>query len=204
MKHIPIHTEPSDKLVLVGCSILHQEVDYLIQKNNWSIQTHYLNSALHNYFNRLETELNQALAEEIQHGNNPLVFYGSCHPLMERFLEKNKTCRTPGQNCVVMLLGYDRFMQELSQGAYFLLEDWALTWKPMITECFGSNIEVVREIFHTGHKYMLALKTPCSGEFTEAAQQAAEFVDLPLHWLEVDLNELEQVMETAIKQKLNE
>ncbi len=204
MKHIPIHTESADKLVLVGCSILHQEVDYLIRKNNWAIQTHYLNSALHNYFNRLETELNKALIEENGKGNKPLVFYGSCHPLMERFLEKNHTCRTSGQNCVVMLLGYDRFMQELSQGAYFLLEDWALTWEPMITECFGSNIEIVREIFHTGHKYMLALKTPCSGDFVEAAQQAAEFVDLPLHWLKVDLNELERVIDQAIEQRLHE
>ena len=203
MKTIPIIEDKSDKLVLVGCSILHKEVDYLIKKNNWKIDTHYLNSALHNYFNRLSSELNEALDDEQQKGNNTVVFYGSCHPRMEDLLEDHKTCRTHGQNCVVMLLGYELFMQELSKGAYFLLEDWALTWEPMITECFGNNLSVIREIFHSSHKYFLALRTPCTDDFTEAAEKAAEFVDLPLHWLDVDLQELETVMADAIQEKLD-
>ncbi len=203
MKTIPIIEEKTDNLVLVGCSILHKEVDFLIEKNNWHIETHYLNSALHNYFNRLSSELNEALDEEQQKGKDTLVFYGSCHPQMEDLLEQHQTCRTHGQNCVVMLLGYDYFMQELSKGAYFLLEDWALTWEPMIIECFGNNIAVIREIFHSSHKYFLALRTPCSSDFTEAAEKAAAFIDLPLHWLDIDLQELESVMADAIQEKLD-
>jgi len=122
---------------------------------------------------------------------------------MEGLLEEHKTCRTHGQNCVVMLLGYELFMQELSKGAYFLLEDWALTWEPMITECFGKNITVIREIFHSSHKYFLALRTPCSDDFTDAAEKAAAFIDLPLRWLDVDLQELEAVMADAIHEKLD-
>jgi len=204
MKTFPIIEEKTDNLVLVGCAILHNEVDYLIKKNNWNIETHYLNSALHNYFNRLSSELNEALDEEQQKGNDTLVFYGACHPQMKGLLEEHKTCRTHGQNCVVMLLGYEYFMQELSKGAYFLLEDWALSWEPMITECFGNNISVIREIFHSSHKYFLALRTPCTGDFTAAAEKAAAFVDLPLHWLDVDLHELEEVMAEAIEEKLKQ
>jgi len=74
MKTIPIIEEKPDNLVLVGCSILHKEVDFLIKKNNWKVETHYLNSALHNYFNRLSNELNEALDEEQQKGNNTLSF----------------------------------------------------------------------------------------------------------------------------------
>ncbi len=203
MKTIPIYPEADDRLVLVGCGILHKEVDFLIRKNDWNIATHFLDSALHNYFDQLSERLNEALAEEQSEGKNTVVFYGSCHPLMEDYLQKNGTCRTRGQNCVVMLIGYQLFMQELSKGAYFLLEDWALCWEPMITECFGSNKKVIREIFHSAHKYMLALKTPCSGDFTKAAEQAARFIDLPLQWLDVDLAELEAVMADAIERKLN-
>jgi len=203
MKSIPIIEEKSDQLVLVGCSILHKETDYLIKKNNWDIETHYLNSALHNYLNKLSSELNKALAEEEKKGNNSIVFYGSCHPNMDNLLEDHKTCRTHGQNCIVMLLGYEHFMQELSKGAYFLLEDWALTWEPMITECFGNNLTVIREIFHSSHKYFLALRTPCSNDFTVAAEKAAAFVDLPLHWLDIDLKELETVMADAIQEKID-
>ena len=64
----------------------------------------------------------------------------------------------------------------------------------MITECFGKKLSVVREIFGSSHKYLLALRTPCSGNFTEAAETAAAFVDLPLMWMDVDLSCLETVL----------
>lgn len=204
MKTFTLHPENPPPLTMVGCGILRKEVERLIEKNHWNLHTHFLDSALHNYFNRLSTELNQALDEREKLGEKTLVLYGSCHPLMEHYLEEHHTCRTRGQNCVVMLLGYERFMQELEKGAYFLLEDWALTWQPMITACFGNNVSVVREIFHSGHKYMLALRTPCNGDFTEAAESAARFVDLPLQWLNVELDHLEQVISEAIAQRLGQ
>jgi hypothetical protein len=100
-----------------------------------------------------------------------------------------------------MLLGYERFMKQLGEGAYFLLEDWALTWEPMITACFGDNIQVVREIFHGSHKYVVALRTPCSGDFRSAAEAAARFVDLPLVWADVTLDHLESVLADAVLRK---
>ncbi len=204
MKTIPLHEEREAPLVMVGCGILHKEVDLLIQKNHWNIHTHYLDSALHNYLNRLSVQLNEALTTFEQQGQKTLVFYGSCHPLIEKYMEEHHTCRTQGQNCIVMLLGYERFMQELEKGAYFLLENWALTWEPMITACFGNNTDIVREIFHSSHKYMLALKTPCNNDFTIAAETAAHFVDLPLQWLDVDLGHLELVLAEAIERRLAE
>jgi hypothetical protein len=100
-----------------------------------------------------------------------------------------------------MLLGYEKFMAELALGAYFLLEDWALTWKPMITECFGNKLAVVREIFHSSHKKMIAIRTPCSIDFTAAAEAAAAFVDLPLEWMDADLSHLESVLTEAIAER---
>lgn len=191
-------------ITMVGCGILRKEVDWLIKKNHWNVHTHFLDSALHNYLNRLSKELNQALNEREARGEKTVVFYGGCHPRMEDFLEDHHTCRTAGQNCIVMLLGYELFMQELEKGAYFLVEDWARTWEPMLTACFGSNIEVLREIFHGSHKYILALKTPCNDDFTEAAEAAARFVDLPLRWLNVGLDHLESVLADAIQRRLSE
>ena len=190
---------PTDKpMVLVGCGILHKEVDYLIKKNGWQVETHWLHSALHNYFNRLHDELNQGLSAEEHAGKRTIVFYGTCHPRMDQLVAQHHTCRTEGQNCIVMLLGYEKFMDELGQGAYFLLEDWALTWEPMITEWFGCNLDVVRQIFHGSHKKMSAIRTPCSNDFTAAAEEAARFVDLPLEWLDADLGHLERVLVDAI------
>ena len=185
-------------LALVGCGILRNEVDYLVRKNGWQIETHWLHSALHNYFDRLHKELDAGLKHQEDRGKRTIVFYGACHPRMDQLLEKHHTCRTSGQNCIVMLIGYEKFMEELGKGAYFLLEDWARTWEPMITEYFGSNLAVVREIFHDSHNKMIAIRTPCSTDFTAAAEAAARFVDLPLEWMDTDLEHLEDVLADAI------
>jgi hypothetical protein len=188
-------------MVMVGCGILQKEVEALIRKNGWEVETHFLESALHNYFGRLWAELDAALTGEEHKGKETVVFYGSCHPLMDRMLEKHRTLRTCGQNCIVMLLGYEHFMAELSRGAYFLLEEWALKWEPMLTKCFGNNLTVLREIFHSSHKMIVAVRTPCSGDFTAAAEAAARFVDLPLEWIDADLTHLESVLANAIERK---
>lgn len=192
---------PGQPLVLVGCGILHKEVDYLVKKNGWQVETQFLDSALHNYFGKLSEQLNAALAADHAQGRETVVFYGCCHPQMENILSEHHTLRTQGQNCIVMLIGYDRFMHELEKGAYFLLEDWALTWEPMVTQCFGNNLQVIREIFHSSHKEIIAIRTPCSGDFAAAAAKAAAFVDLPLRWMDADLTHLEKVLAEAIARK---
>jgi hypothetical protein len=188
-------------LRMVGCGILRDEVDYLIRKNGWNVEPVYLDSALHNYLGKLSTQLNEALVKEDKLGNETVVFYGCCHPQIDGMMKDHNTVRTQGQNCIVMLIGYELFMQELENGAYFLLEDWARTWEPMITACFGNNVSVIREIFHSSHKSIIAIRTPCSGDFTKAAEAAAEFIDLPLTWMEADLGHLESVLAEAISLK---
>ena len=73
----------------------------------------------------------------------------------------------------------------------------------MITQCFGANLNVIREIFHSSHKYIVAVRTPCSSNFTAAAEAAAAFVDLPLVWMDSDLSHLEAVLASAIFLKQN-
>ena len=188
-------------LRLVGCGILHKEVDYLIARNGWRVESEFLDSALHNYLNRLARELDGALTGDEQAGRETVVFYGSCHPQMESILQQHHTLRTRGQNCIVMLLGDELFSSELAKGAYFLLEDWALTWRPMLTEAFGDNVSVLREIFRGSHQYMIAIRTPCSGDFQAAAEAAAAYVDLPLRWMDAGLEHLEGVLADAIARK---
>lgn len=200
---IPPVVAVNKPLVMVGCGILHKEVDFLIAKNGWQVETQYLDSALHNYLGQLAEQLNTALTVDENAGRETVVFYGCCHPQMDGILDQHHTLRTQGQNCIVMLLGYEKFMAELAKGAYFLLEDWALTWEPMITAAFGNKLAVVREIFHSSHKFIIAIRTPCSGDFQAAAESAAAFVDLPLVWLEVDLSHLEAVLAEAIARKLD-
>ena len=192
-----------NKLLLVGCGILRKEVDFLIVKNNWPVKTLFLDSALHIDFDRLAGALSSALAKHRNEGC--IVFYGSCHPLMERMLAETGTFRVRGQNCCEMLLGREQFTDELLSGAYFLLEEWAGRWEQIIGKTFNTTrLEIIRDIFGEDRKYLLGVRTPCSADFTIEAERAARMVDLPLRWTDVSLDHLETVLSEAITRKLRE
>jgi hypothetical protein len=192
-----------DRLLLAGCGILRKEIAYLIRKNNWPLDTHFLDSALHVDFDKLAAGLGSLLENERE--RNPIIFYGTCHPLMNRMLADAGTFRTNGQNCCEMLLGHELFNNELINGAYFLLEEWALRWDHIMMNTFNTKkLDIIRDIFQGDRTNLLAIRTPCSDDFADKAEAAAEMVGLPLHWLDVSLDNLEAVLNEAITRKRNE
>lgn len=194
--------EADKRLLLLGCGILEREIRFLNEKNGWNLETCFLDSSLHIDFDKLSLALTSALS---RHGEQEvIVFYGACHPLMERILASAHTFRTPGQNCVEMLLGPELFSKELEQGAFFLLEDWAKRWGDIITATFGTSREVIREIFRGDRQYLLCISTPCSRDFRAEAEEAGQLAGLPLRWLDVPLDHLETLLEAAITRKIRE
>jgi hypothetical protein len=103
-----------------------------------------------------------------------------------------------------MLLGKELFMAELAQGAFFLLEEWAQRWERLMIDTFGPNLEVMREMVRGDRSNLLCITTSCSGNFKEKAEKAGQFVELPLRWLDVSLDHLESVLQSAIDRKLQE
>ncbi|NTU42955.1 MAG: DUF1638 domain-containing protein [Nitrospirales bacterium] len=192
-----------DRLLLVGCGILRKEVLHLIRKNNWPVEAVFFDSALHCELDRLSQSLTSSL--EKHKGRKIFVFYGSCHPLMEKMLSEGKTFRTEGQNCVDILLGTELFTKELTAGAFFLMEEWAKRWRQILIKTFGTeNLDIIREIFRGDRQYLLCLRTPCSGDFTAEAEEAGRIVDLPLRWMDIGLDHLEAVLEKAVARGLTE
>ncbi len=189
----------ASRLLLGGCGILRAEVRFLVAKNRWAIDTRFLDSALHCYPARLAAGLGGTLRKAA--GRQVVVFYGACHPAMEDLLAGAGTLRTEGQNCVEMLLGHERFTEALSAGAYFLLEEWARRWDEIMTHTFGGHPDVVREIFQGDRTHLLAIRTPCSADFTAEAEAAARLVGLPLRWTDAGLGHLEAVLREAIARR---
>ena len=187
----------SDKpLLILGCGIFSKEIATLVEKNRWTVETAFLDSALHNYLDKLAKGLTGSLAK--RRDREVVVFYGCCHPLIDRMVAEAGCRRVVGQNCVEMLLGRQRFDAELEQGAFFLLEEWALRWPVITRELYGKNPEILREVFGGDRSYILAVRTPCSGDFIAAAEAAAETAGLPLRWTDAGLEHLEGVLQEAI------
>jgi hypothetical protein len=187
---------PTPSPLLLGCGILRNEIRFLIEKNGWQLETHFLDSSLHIDFDKLSLALTAALRHHA--GREVIVFYGACHPLIESILHAAGTYRSVGQNCVEMLLGAEQFTKELEQGAFFLLEEWAHHWEHIVTATFGTNRKVIREMYQGDRGYLLCVSTPCSGDFTAAAEEAGRLVGLPLRRMEVSLDHLEAVLQEAI------
>ena len=180
----------SDPQVIIGCGILEKEIRYLAKKNNWSQHLIFLPSGLHVDFDKLRNSLEKCLP---QYKEKPgAIFYGTCHPCMDEILAGTQCSRTPGQNCVDIYLGRDRFSQELQQGAFFLFEDWALHWKEIVGSVMPGDPDIMRNIFRSAHKYLLAIRTPCSGDFTAEAQTISDMTSLELRWIDIGLEKLEK------------
>lgn len=174
--------------ILISCGIVKNEVEQLFARHSWACGRTYLTSSLHFDFDKLYKSLTGAI--ERNPDKEIVLLYGACHPGIDSLAD---TRRIPCQNCVEMLLGKQLFQDELEKGAYFLLEEWARDWEGILEKTFG-NREVAREIFQGDRKYILALRTPCSGDFSEQAESAAASVGLPLRWMDVSLDHLEQLL----------
>jgi len=183
---------------IIGCGILQKEVRYLSRINRWDLDGIFLDATLHNNLARLAGTLKKALAECSAH--KKFVLYGTCHPRMDQILTAAGTFRTEGQNCIEMLLGPEIFSDELKKGAFFLLEEWARHWDRVLTTAYHHcRPEVIKEIFKSDRAYFLGLRTPCSGDFARLAGEIAGQMDVPLQWLDVTLDHLEQVLNQALR-----
>lgn len=182
---------------IIGCGILKKEIRYLAEKNHWGGGMTFLPSGLHVDFEKLQTSLEICLR---QHAGEPaVVFYGACHPRMDQILAAAGLIRTPGQNCVDIYLGHETFCRELEQGAFFLFEDWALNWKEIVGSVMPGDPEIMRSIFRGGHTYLLAIRTPCSGDFSAAAEAVSAMTSLELRWIDAGLEHLEANLAATLK-----
>ncbi len=187
---------------MIGCGILSKEICYLMDKYHWPIETVFLDSSLHTNFDKLFHSLQKSL--NFYKDREKVVFYGACHPGIDTLLSHHNTTRTMGQNCVQLLLGKEVFSRELMQGAFFLMEDWVLRWDSVVQEALGPDIDAARHLFQSEHNYFLGIKTPCSGNFSEAAQAISDKYGLPLKWMPASLALLEKVLRETLKGIIDE
>ncbi|MRR54239.1 MAG: DUF1638 domain-containing protein [Deltaproteobacteria bacterium] len=184
---------------LVSCSILKKEISCLVARNHWPVSIKFLPSSLHTSFEKLQHCLESTL--ERFPPDTVSVMFGTCHPLMDSIVEKRGALRTPGQNCVSILLGEQLFTEELTKGAFFLLEEWAHTWDEVTVPIFGKNPDLIKRIFSQEHSYLLAVRTPCSACFEKEASHVSEVTSLPLRWLDVSLENLENVLAETLRRR---
>lgn len=184
-------TAPARPLV-IGCGVLERELRFIAAQKGWELDLELLGPMMHLDLPRLARDFGAQLERTSE--RDPRVFFGACHPRLDGWLAAQGRVRTRGVNCVEMLLGPERYEAELAGGAYFLLEAWVRDWREALQRTFGDRPALVREIFQGSHTHLLALRTPCSGDFEAEAEAASRQVGLPLQWATLDLARLEAVL----------
>jgi hypothetical protein len=184
-------------MFLVGCGVLRREIGRLCELRGWPVRPAFLDPALHGRPAHLAVALTSALADRPK--GRAVVAYGSCHPAIDALLSRRSATRTAAANCIETLLGTEAYEAELSNGAYFLLEDWARNWEWILESSFGSaDPRVIQGIFGTEHTCLLCLTTPLSNDFTAEAEAAGRLVGLPVRWRSVSLEHLESFLLDAM------
>lgn len=196
MEHINIKQMQKPKKALISCGIFKNEITSLIEKNNWEVKPVFLNSSLHVDFDKLWLTLTKSIENHKDY--EKIVCYGTCHPLMGKLMNTTQSVRTDAQNCVELILGREKFDEEIEQGAFFLFEDWATNWTTVTKPTFGDDPDLLKELFSSEHKYLLAIKTSCSNDFSEEANEISEIIGLPLKWITTDLKFLEEKLSALI------
>lgn len=182
---------------LISCGIFKKEIQFLAEKKKWSVNLKFLDSSLHIYFDKLSKSVTGALSRAPD--KNKVLVYGHCHPMIDEMAKDGNAIRTPGQNCVELLLGKKRFTRELSKGAFFLFEDWAKRWNKISYKYFG-DWEILREVFQDAHNYILCIETPCSEGFKKEAENVSHRTGLPLVWESFELDRLEKIIEHSLSE----
>lgn len=122
---------PGKPQACLACSIFRQEIEALRASGQFDLPVEFLDSMLHMAPARLEAALGKAV--EAARAGDPeralVLAYGDCCGHMDTFEAQPGTARTEGINCCEIILGREAYRRLRKEGAFFLMPEWAQSWK---------------------------------------------------------------------------
>jgi len=176
----------------IACSIFRKEIEALHASGRLDLPVEFLNSMLHMVPARLEARLGTALelARHQDSDREVVLAYGDCCGHMDTFESAPGTARTTGINCCEILLGSETYKRLRKEGAFFLMPEWALSWKQVFVGQLGLLGPGARTFMQEMHTRLIYLDTGLIPVPQEALAEASEFLGLPVEILPVSLDPL--------------
>jgi len=98
-----------DRICLISCGILKEEILRLIQEDSLSVDAHFIEEGLHADYDRLEKELSQAIEEHLESYAGVVVLYGDVclgfNDEMKNLVANYRSEKVDCLNCFDCLLG---------------------------------------------------------------------------------------------------
>ncbi|MEW8228215.1 MAG: DUF1638 domain-containing protein, partial [Candidatus Thiodiazotropha endolucinida] len=107
---------------IIACSIFKDEIEALKREGLLNHEVKYITSMLHLNPAKLDLLLHKEL---IKYKNeNITLVYGDCCPTILGLSQRENVELTPVRNCCELLLGSERYLRYLKDGAFFLMPEW--------------------------------------------------------------------------------
>jgi hypothetical protein len=126
-----------------------------------------------------------------------IIAYGDCCGHMESFEATPGTARTEGINCCEIILGTETYRRLRKEGAFFLMPEWALTWRKVFVSQLGLLGPCAKTFMQEMHTRLIYLDTGLIPVPHQTLQEASEFMGLPVEVLPVSLEHLRDSLRQA-------
>jgi hypothetical protein len=183
-------TLESRSRLCISCSIFRREIQALQATGKLDLPVDYLNSMLHLVPAKLELHLEQALAEARATEQEVVLAYGDCCSHMEDIGTQPGVRRTEGINCCEIILGHDTYRKLRREGAFFLMPEWALSWRKIFVSQLGLMGPCAKSFMQELHTKLIYLDTGILPVPQIELAEASEFLGLPVDILPVSLEPL--------------
>jgi hypothetical protein len=107
--------------------------------------------------------------------------------------------RTEGINCCEIILGRDTYRQLRREGAFFLMPEWALSWRKIFVSQLGLLGPRAKSFMQEMHTKLIYLDTGILPVPQAELAEASEFLGLPVEILPVSLAPLLANLQQSLK-----
>ena len=191
-------------LTVITCSVFRPELSALVGRGRLAFPFRCLDSSLHMHPERLHAGLQEMVRQERQRGNLVLLVYGDCSAFMSELAEGEGVLRVPGTGCGELLLGKERHMALIKEGAFLLFPEWAGRWREILSNLPGLDEEATRLMMRDMHNRFVYLDTGVAPVPEEALRACGEHFGLPVEVFAAGLDHLLQQVTESARQLLDE
>jgi hypothetical protein len=174
--------------IFISCGIFQEELRYLEQEGLFGENVIFLDAALHVNFDKLKTQLEQALEEAKETGAELSVIYGHCHPNMIEILERYGAKKLAAGNCLEAMVGPEEIARLNTEAiSFFLSAGWVNNWEKMFAmgrEDFGFDFKSMFEHY----KRIIVFDTGIIPLDEEKIRKFSAFTGLPVERLAITLD----------------
>ncbi|MBT3201364.1 MAG: DUF1638 domain-containing protein, partial [Phycisphaerales bacterium] len=149
----------SGEIICVACGVFEFEIRMLQERGELPYPVRFLDSMLHMAPESLAEKLDVVINEELNADRRVILVFGECHASMPEMASRPGVVRAEGINCCEILLGSRRYRKLRSQGAFFLMNDWALRWRDVFARELGLSQDTATDLMREMHTKLIHLDT---------------------------------------------